>query len=89
MTTPTLLSARELADELGMGLSTVHQYAADGTWPDGAVYRWGGTVRFDLDAILQAGRSNASRPVRQPAPVQPADVQVPSGRSLRERVATI
>lgn len=48
-----LLTAREVAQRLGVGLSTVYEIAGE---PGCPVYRIGsgrGTLRFDLDELLE------------------------------------
>jgi len=47
------MGADEVAVELGLDPSTVRRLAREGQLPH---YRWGQSVRFDLDELLAAGR---------------------------------
>lgn len=56
--TPTarrLVDTRELADILAVSTNTIRRWEADGTIPS---IRIAGTVRYDLDAVLQTGSSS-------------------------------
>jgi hypothetical protein len=62
-----LITARELADTVGLKPATVLDKFQRGEWPG---YKLGrnGAVRFDLDEILALTR----RDLREPPPVSPA-----------------
>ena len=53
--TDRLLTARELADYLGLAPATVLDQWQRGELPG---YRFGRAVRFDLDEVLAAGRQD-------------------------------
>jgi excisionase family DNA binding protein len=56
----SLLTARELADYLGLKPGTILDKFERGEFPG---YKFGRAVRFDLDEVLATGRPDAGRNV--------------------------
>lgn len=60
VTIPWVGKAEEVADIIGVDVSTVHRLARDGGFPPGAVLEWGApgmraVRRFRIDIILAGG----------------------------------